>query len=104
MHTFLPSVHEPCQSSLDDSDYRQDDDDDDDDDDDNNEKTDDDCLSHKVKGAFTIEGDRMIYFVLCYFCYLFLKLYFFFLGSLCNVCLCYKWSRAWYSENTFVTE
>ena len=34
MHTFLSSVHEPCQSSLDDCDYRQDDDDDDDDDDD----------------------------------------------------------------------
>ena len=59
---------------MDDSDYRQDDDEDDDDDEDHNEKTDDYCLSHKAKGDFTIEGDIMIYFVLCYFCYLFLKL------------------------------
>ena len=60
MQTFLSTVHEPCQSSLDDYDYRQDDDDDDDDDEDeedNNEKTDDDCLSHKAKGDFTIIGD-----------------------------------------------
>ena len=64
MQTFLSTVHEPWQSSLDDYDYRQDDDDNDDDDDDdddeeddNNEKTDDDCLSHKPKGDFTIIGD-----------------------------------------------
>ena len=79
MHTFLSSVHESCQSSLDNCAYRQDDDDDDDDDDDedNNEKTDDDCLSHKAKEDFTIEGERnyFIYFVICYFYfYLFLKL------------------------------
>ena len=85
MHTFLFSVHEP--SSMDDSDYRHDDDDDDDDDEeDHKEKTDDDCLSHKAKGDFTIEGDRKIYFVLCYLCYLFLKLYFFFMGSLMYLC------------------
>ena len=77
MHTFLSSVHESCQSSLDNCAYRQDDDDDDDDYEDNNEKTDDDCLSHKAKEDFTIEGERnyFIYFVICYFYfYLFLKL------------------------------
>ena len=70
MHTFLSSVHESCQSSLDNCAYRQDDDDDDD-------KPDDDCLSHKAKEDFTIEGERnyFIYFVICYFYfYLFLKL------------------------------
>ena len=54
-----------------------DDDDDDDDDEDNNEKPDDDCLRHKAKEDFTIEGERnyFIYFVICYFYfYLFLKL------------------------------